>query len=675
MGEFTRRVQSDKIPGPLRRSFTSKRWAKDFADAGPNDETDQCIFDAALIIHAKLQNIRSRLKLSSSATLSATTKLRAFVAAANHNFLVTKKKTRDAIEKANAAREKSGVGLFTIGDLAAEVKLELRGGFEWSPDEIVDGLVDGIEVPVRFALQDAPDLAGNPRMTQVEWDDIVLELNLGIMFRHVEDLWDDCLWNGYHVIDKGPVKGFIPGDIDAKRAHSIGLARRTSLAMGYAVVATKIQRGFIARGLLPTIRDVRAIERKGKRQVIALSKPGESTRAQEELFVMRGYANEPYYSALLNEPVPALDGVTLSSLLDAWVVISRAALVLLESVSVKEQRPVKEDSPVHTWLPEYTPVFQVDALTHSLSAAAGVKPTDAKKLVEFFTFRGESGQEIWAQPLIPVGIATVAPVFAAIASPNLRRLVDVWMRQAGIDLGLRGPAFEAHIRANVEEAIASSKVLSGNAKSVKEQYTFRPTGAREEEIDLLFVIGSTVFIGEVKCILEPTEAKGVAMHRRTVRAAAEQVLRKSQAVEDRRAEFASDIKKRFGFSLPDQFRVLPLIVVSTSTHVGISLDGVPVVDEYILEKFLVGELEDVAVAGPDLDIQKTMTTVFYSDLADAEAKAATYFATPPQVRKLVSGIRARPVPIHAVGSDDWEGLVVAFDCVPSDAAVKRVAGA
>jgi hypothetical protein len=665
MGEFTKRVQSDKIPGPLRRSFTPKRWAKDFADAGPGDETDQRVYDSALIIHSKLESVRSRLKLSSSPTLSATTKLRAFVAAANHNFFVAQTKTREAIEKVGETRMQSGVEGSTIGDLAAEIKLELRGGFEWSPDEIVEALVDGIEVPVRFSLQDAPDLAGNPRMTQVEWDDIALELNLGIMFRHVEDLWDDCLWNGYRVIDKGRVKVFIPGDIDAIRAHRIGIARRTALAMGFSVMATRIQRGFVERGLLPTIRDVRAIERQEKRQVIVLSKPGESTSAQEELFVMRAYANEPYYSALLEESLPALDGITLSSVLNAWVVISRAALVLLESLAKREQRPIEEDSPVHTWLPEYAPVFQVGSLISCLSAAAGLEPRDGKRLVEFFTFRGKPGQEIWAQPLIPVGVSTVAPVFAAVSSPNLRRLVDVWMRQAGIDLGLRGPAFEAHIRVNVEESIATSKVLSGKAKSVKEQYKFRPTGAREEEIDLLFVIGATMFLGEVKCILEPTEAKGIAMHRRTVRSAAEQILRKAQAVKDHRAAFIADMK-RFDIDLPDNFEVLPLIVISTSTHVGVPMDGVPVVDEYILEKFLFGELEDVAVTGPDLDIQKTMKTVFYTDAADAEAKAAQYFASPPQVRRLVNGIRARPVPVHAIDEQDWEGLVVAFDCVPTD---------
>lgn len=672
MGEFTKQVQSEKIPGPLRRKFTPAGWEKAFRAAGVPDETDQCVYDAALVIHSKLENIRSRLKLSSSSSVSATTKLRAFVAAVNHNFLVARTKTRDAIEKAGSERMKQVPEGFRPEDLIADIKLKLPGGFQWSPSEIVESLVDGIEVPVRFALQSSPSLAGNPRMNEVGWNDIAVELNLGILFRFAEDLWDDCLWNKYKVVDKGLIKGFVPQDVDVKKGFVMGIVRRNSLAMGYSIMATKFHRGMVARGLLPQIREVRAIEQQGKRQVIKVSKVGEQTRSQEELLVLRGYANDPYYSELLEESLPQLDGLTLSVILNAWVVISGTALLLVESRAAKDGISVKPDSPVHTWLPEYAPVLQVDALVQALSSAAGIKPVDGKRLIEFFTFRGQTGQEIWASPLVPVGLTTVAPVFAAVVSPNLRRLVDVWMRQAGIDLGKRGPAFEAHIRTSAQQSIDSSKVLAGHAICIKDDYTFKPTGGRDEQIDLIFAIGSTVFLAEVKCILEPTEAKGEAMHRKTVLGASEQALRKSQALKDNRKEFVADVK-RFGIDLSQDFDVLPLVIVSTSTHVGVPADGVPVIDEYILEKFLEGELEDVAVTGNDFEIKNRVKTIFYTDLADAEAKAPQYFASPPQVQRLIDGVTARVIPLHAIDENDWTGLVVTLECSPTQEGMPTVA--
>ncbi len=664
MGEFTKRVQDGAIPGPLRREFTSTKWKTEFSAITATDEIDLRIFNAALVIHTKLENIRSRLKLSSSPDLSATTKLRAFVAAANHNFLLVRTKAREAIIKAGSERTQAEDNGFRPEQLLAELKLDLPGGSQWSPDEIIESLVDGIEIPVRFALQKNPSLAGNPHMNQVHWDDIALELNLGIMFRFTENLWDDCLWNKYMVVDKGPVKVFIPQDIDTKRGFAIGRGRRNSLSMGHSIMATKILRGMKARGSLPSIHEVRAIEQQGKRQVIKISKHGEQTPAQEELFVMRGYANDPYYSELLEENLPQLGGLTLSGILNGWVVISRAALILVESLAEKEILETNPDSPAHKWLPQYAPVLQVDALVQALHAAAGIKPADGKLLVEFFTFRGKTGQEIWASPLVPVGIGTVAPVFAAVVSPNLRRLVDVWMRQVGIDLGKRGPAFEAYVRASVQHSIDVSKVLARNAICIKDDYTFKPPGGRDEQIDLVFVIGSTVFIAEAKCILEPTEAKGLAMHRKTVLGAAEQVRRKVQAIENNRAAFVQDVI-RFDLDLPKDFKVLPLVVISTSTHVGVSALGVPVIDIYILEKFLEGELEDVAVTGGDFAIQKTLKKIFYSDLADAEAKAPSYFASPPQVQHLVDGVVKRAVPLYPINEQDWTGLVIALDCVPS----------
>jgi hypothetical protein len=664
MGEFTEQVQSGKVVGPLRRSFTPQRWKKAFATAVTPDDTDKDVYAAGLVIHEKLQNIRDRLNLSTSSGLSATTKLRAFIAASNHNYLVTRDKAKVAVSKAGEARAHQSPDGFRLEELTA-VKLKLLGGSDWTPNEVVESLVDGIEIPIRFTLQATPDLAGSPHMNKVEWKDIALELNLGIMYRQVEDLWDDCLWNRYKLNDNGRVKVFLPQDRGLKLGYILGLSRRSSLSMTFTIMATKFHRQMVAEGKVPKIREARAIERQGKRQIIKLSKPGEPTGAFEELAVMRGYASEPYYTELLDEPLPALGGLTLSKLLDAWIVLSRTALVLVEGVEKVHAHVIKQDRPANTWLPQYAPVLQVSALVDVLFAAAGIKHADGKRLIEFFTFRGQSGQEIWAQPLVPVGPTTIAPLFAAVVSPNLRRLVDVWLRQVGVDLAKRGPAFEAYVRGIVAESISTSKLLSGCAMSIKEDYTFKPSDGRKEQIDLLFSLGATVFVAEAKCILEPTEAKGVAMHRKTVEGAAEQVLRKARSLEENRAEFIVDVK-RFGIDLPQDFQVIPLVIVSTSTHVGIASKGVAVIDELILERFINGEIEDQIIEGHDFAVQKRIKTLFYSDATEAQAKAQHYFSSPPQLKRFLNGMVNRIIPIHSINEQDWEGYFMTLDCLPSD---------
>lgn len=660
MGDFTKRVRDGEITGPLRRAFTKEKWTRAFGDAPAPDVTDHTTHDAGLAIHEKLGAIRAVLKLSSSDEISATTKLRAFLAIANYDFFVTRDKTTLAVEKFQAEREGGPEEVYAMEEMAG-VKLSLPGGFEFLPNEVVESLVDGIELPIRVVLQAKPSLAGNPRMNQIQWTEVAHELNLGILYRFTEDVWDDCLWNSYRMVEKGRIKVFLPQDADVIRAYRIGLARRTSLWTAFAIMATQFQQEALARGSRLRVREVCGIERQGKRQIIKVSRHGDSTEIIEELTVLRAHATEPYYGELLEERLETLQGLTLSALIDAWTVLSRAAHVLVQSIGDKHARNLGDDR-AHTWLPEYVPTLQVDALVNALAAAAGIKRPQGRRIVEFFTFRGEPGQEVWAQPLVPVGPDTVAPIFAAVVSPNLRRLVDVWMRQAGVDLGRRGAAFEAHIRKLVVEAIGRSKLLSPASTCIKDDYTFRPPDSREEQIDLVFSIGNTVFVAEAKCILEPTDAKGIAMHRKTVMGAAEQALRKAKALKDHRAAFMADVK-RLGMDLTEGFKIVPLVVVSTSTHVGIPAKEVSVIDEYILGRFLDGELEDIAYQPMAPSSSKRSKTIFYSTAAEAEERAQAYFGSPPQMKRFIDGIRGRVVPIYAANESDWPGYIVTMECV------------
>ncbi|SDH78150.1 hypothetical protein SAMN04487926_1088 [Paraburkholderia steynii] len=665
MGEFLKAVRSGAIAGPRRSKFKADKWKNAFDGFVDSDDEDQALYDAGLVIHAKLENIRARLKLSTTPKLKAVEKTRAFVAAANHGFLVTQSKTRDAFERVGERFAGRGAEGFRPDEVFAEIKLELPGGFDWSPNEIVESLVEGIEVPVRFALSKNPDLSGNPRMAHVTWEDIQLELNLGIMYRHTEDLWDECLWNSYEVMSTKLGKVFFPIEVDVKRAQAIGIARRTSLWAGFTFMMLAQYRQLMARGATARIRDIRDVRKDGKRQLISVAKPGEGDPAmQESLAVLHGLASEPYYEKITEVKLPTLEGVTLSDVLDAWAVVSRIASIQLEALTKAEKEVDQdEDQAAHKWLPAFVPVLQVDALVQALLLSADIPPVKGRRIIEFFTFKGEAGQELWDCPLVPIGPRTVSPVFPAIITPNLRRLVDVWMRRGGIDLEVRGAPFEAHIRHVAQRSIAQSEILANTAAVIPHGYKLKPSAGRDEEIDLVVIIGSTVILGESKCILEPTEAKGFAMHRHTVFHAAEQAQRKAQALRDNRAQFVSDVQ-RLGIPLDEKFTVVPIIVVSTSTHVGVPANGVPVVDEYILAKFLVGELEDAAVDGASLEVLRAVKQVFYNDVADAESKAAEYFSLPPQVRKLVEGTAGRMIPLHAIDENDWEGLMLTIECVP-----------
>lgn len=666
MGEFAKLVREGSIAGPLRRSFAIEKWRKAYEYHAVHDEEDQDILVAGIAIHGKLEAIRRSLTISRSDKISATTKLRAFVAASNRDCVLTGVKTRQAMETFLAQRNDHPERSYELEEMAA-AKIELPNGYQWFPNEIVEALVDGIELPIKAVLQAAPSLAGNPRMNQVEWIEVARELNLGSLYRFAEDIWDDCLWNEYKVNGSDMEKIFLPRDLDVVRASRMGIARRHSLSAGYGILAHHYLQKARAKGLIPRVRKAIGIERIGKRQVIRLSRYGDFDEQLDEIEVLRGFSMEPYYDDLTHERLDSLQGSNLSVLIDAWSVLSSIAQLLGRLLEAKEAEEQKTDT-VRRILPEYAPTLQIDAIVQAFAVAAGINPEEGRRIVDFLTFRGTEGQEVWSQPLVPVGPTTVAPVLGALISPNLRRLIDVWMRQVGMDLGRRGPAFEAHIRKMVADAINRSILLKSSAVCVPDSYTFRPKGGREEQIDLLFSIGNTVFLGECKCILEPTEAKGRAMHRKTLLSAADQVLRKSNSLEHCRNEFLDDVRQ-FGMLLADDFRVVPLIIVSTTSHVGIPAMLVPVIDEYILQRFLVGEFEDLAYAPSDSCPMEICKTKLYASAKEAEALAPRYFAAPPQIQRFANGMRQRYVPIYAADDRDWAGYFVTLECISTGAAV------
>lgn len=116
--------------------------------------------------------------------------------------------------------------------------------------------------------------------------------------------------------------------------------------------------------------------------------------------------------------------------------------------------------------------------------------------------------------------------------------------------------YKAHIRGVVTVAIGQSRHLSSVAACVKDDYTFRQESGRDEQIDLISSISNTVFVADAKCILEPTDAKGIAVHCKTVLGAAEQALRKVKSLEDNLIAFVADVR-RFGMRLADDFKARP----------------------------------------------------------------------------------------------------------------------
>ncbi|MGJ7531184.1 hypothetical protein [Variovorax sp. GB1P17] len=664
MGEFAKRVRANKIQGPLRKGFNPQAWASALEDCG-NQPEDQRLHAAGLEINKKLSTIRANLKISTNNDLNATTKVRALVACSNHDYRILSDRTPEVLEAATAKQVENGDGEPVLMHKLMATKVRLPGGASYSPDAVAEGLVDGLQVPLRVILEEDPKLSGNLQVS-LDWREAMFELNLGLLYLLAEDLWNDCVWNGYELQVEEGLRKFRPTKPRWQARYAMGRARGRNLAVEFMKQALDAQSQFppFEKAFRPVVEDVKRIEKMGRRQQLVLTKTEDSSEEHKYLLALRAYATEDYYEDLLAMPRKELAGLTLADAMNAWTIISRCSDLLLGAVKQRHQYTKDdEEDDGSSWLPAYVPTLQRDALIEGFMQGGNVSRAGAIALLEFMTYRGRQGQELWAQPLVPVGQQTLTPVFGAAQSPNLRRIVDIWLRQLGIDLALRGPAFEKHIRAKVAESIEQSPKLAAVSQCLDKSFSFTAPGEQTEEVDVVFSIGRLLFLCELKCILDPTEPKAIAMHRETLTAAAAQITRKAAAANKHKGEIRKTLG-RAGFLLPENFEICTLVVTNGATQTGMPIDGVPIVDELIIDKFFAGELVDARLEDHEGNVLKETKTIFYTDEETAQEGAQYYFLNPQAMVFLRQGIKVAWYPLHPVTDDDWAGAFAMVECVP-----------
>lgn len=657
VGTFSEKVRHGEVVGPRKRTFTLDGWKAAYEGFSSNDQADKALYVSGKHICAKLEAIRKATVRSSLTRLSTETQIKALVSAANHQF-----EAFEVQAKRHIVRAQEG-GTLEIRDLAA-TRVTLADGVSYNVDAALSGMLDGIAIPIKVALSEKSKNADNG-FDDVVWNDVRRVVNLGALYDQVENLWEDCVWNTYFLVDAQKPRSTLiaaPRDITAKRGTRAAAARRIALGFestSYAIQAFK--RGQ-ANDLILRIKEVRAVVTEGEKQRIVLGPGGLDPISTARLFALRTMASPPYYDSLIDERLPLLAGATLSQLFDGWMVVSHAAQILWRATSPAHQPQPPAAPGAVSNMAEYVPFFTFEALVAAVHEATGTPVAMAQAIIEFLTFRGKNAQEFWTQPLVPTGDSSeLYPVFGAVATPpNLRYVLECWMVQLDIKLDQRGLAFESYLRHAVVEAVKESPLLSKIAKVVPRDYTFRCSDGSFGQVDMLFCIGSRVFVVEAKCILEPTVSTSIGTHRSAIEHAAIQARTRVKLIEEHREEFIAQVQQ-FGWHLPMTFRVYPLVAVNSIAHVGIPFDGVSVVDELVLGKFFQGGYDSVALGGSDLSVVQSIHRSFYATEAEAEACAALYFEQPPQLEQYSSDLRLRQIPIYAVSESDWGGLVVDFD--------------
>jgi hypothetical protein len=298
-------------------------------------------------------------------------------------------------------------------------------------------------------------------------------------------------------------------------------------------------------------------------------------------------------------------------------------------------------------------------LARSFAKAIRVSYKEGKQLVDIFIFRGTPRDELWFYPLVEVDEKMVCPVMSPILYLNLLRSIEHWLAKSGIDIDSKGGEFEKEIIGELKEAIKKA-TDTGKLKDIQIHTISRNTFG--EQIDLIIKLRNTFLIGEAKCTLYPTEPLEFYRHYEVIKSdAVPQIKRKVDFVSHNREKFLEVLGLSDKMNCLD-IKLIPFIFSNHPYCVGFPIEDVPVVDRYILGRYIdPGEYDRFVL----FEINGTKTVgekiVFYGTEEEAEDKLESYLLNPPQLELFKKFITYRSFPIPLLYEGDKEAAYVAID--------------
>ncbi|EFQ63835.1 hypothetical protein PFWH6_2286 [Pseudomonas fluorescens WH6] len=633
---FVKRVQRRKISRPNQHSFTPEQWNKAI-DPSVADEQDKSLHQAGLWFYRAFGELRKQLSFAADPQVPKKNKLLAFITHANLNAMMYE----------HAAKE---IGENTAGLDPADItrqqlvpKFSDNQGTEHSIDEVAQADIDGLHMPLQMVLAEKsdawePDIATTP----VDLKRVQRDYPLGAFYGVLEQHWEDCLWNDYRFEQDAHIT-LTPGNRHFAAWKVISQFRRNILV--HSNTTARIMHfsqhyGQNSHTELGIPRPVRAISALDGVTRYHLADDNDVQRSALATYLIIHEALEPYYTGYAAFSAPTLEGATINDVVRCWAVLCSLTRCLLEAPEVPPQTQRVDSVLVHV----AAPMVDKAALRTAVSESLGVGPARSQALIDFLTFdpadKSDTGKnELWTQPLIPYSDEKLLILFTPLLWGTTQRNVNIWLRQMGADLAVRGTSFETHVR-QVLERYADRSRLKKHLRIMKHALKFNlPKGGTPpyEDIDLLMLIGNTLVIGEVKCFLQPADTLSTFQHRDKVIDACAQLARKIERIQRHEKSFRKQCLKA-NFSLPDTFSIQPVVVLNGPAHCGIPYNGTPIVDTYILSTFLTGIIRQNIMESASEGVVAEEQILLYTDLSEAEANLADYLSAPPQLDYIKAGL-------------------------------------
>lgn len=565
MGAFRKKIISSNAKQPTQFGFKMDKWDHLWADN--NDPLDKDLYLAGKFIFKQLEQARkcvSELYDKNAPKTNHLKLLKLYCALSNRDATIALRGFRDP--------QSFRGSVFSRTDSSNSICNELTS------EEIAIGCVDGLELAISGCVRAIKDQKKIPKsedpvglLTFIEH-----EANISQTYAVYQDYWHSILYREYQItgLESGNEIEITQPLSRKEVAYLISHTRRMRID------ATTFITGNL-QNYVDKFDDTGIISFKGTGENTTIwadevGKKPDPIRFKNTEFLFK-------IGAIIDELSPELVNAlhTPHEFSINECMLAFRNLVFLADSAVN-RFPANDGFTNTQALMEFCPTFKHQDLIKALVKSTGFTYKKVNKIVEFLTFSTEKNTDIWAAPLISLGSGKYTILVGAAAAPMLERVVERWLVKMGVDLTSKGTPFEEkiieQINIGMKQCIYPDLISTANSANVTLKHG-------KEQIDLIFKIGNLVVVGEVKSIVSTDSSVSFSHLSDILEGAAVQAKRKSDFInKDLKATFE---RLKWNFDEKIQYQVVPIIVNSNRVLVTYSIDGVPILDDKILQAYFV----------------------------------------------------------------------------------------
>ena len=538
---------------------------------------------------------------------------------------------QDKAMKAQKVVEESGP--VTMDQLANVSIRRADGLFEVDAGSFSDAATDLTE----SWLYEAVDIADG--LSQYEKLDEAAALNsrrFSIQRGHYE-LWQHALWQDWRLTRDGQYLLFSPADRKLASLFDAYVIRQQSNFMEYAWIDRASWPNMSAqqrREVQLPLTIITLEQKPHKRRRFVVGRPSINVSDFPPYLLAHSGLEGSYVSPFLRRPLPNRPELTCQLILCAWYVL----LDLADILAAKRPRATfRSQENVRQWALVVRRKELVDALRRTLNVAEVV----AAILIEFLSWSKGCYKGLWGAPLVPLPGNTnnFAIAHNVLATSNVIRRVEIWLTKGGLDDNLaraaRGSSYETQLRRQIGIALRSNEIVRNSVcanKAIKKNINF------PEEIDLLIQFSSLMLVGEVKCLLTPTDSRERYNFIRNIEKYTTQATRKAVAVTQHLDTAAAALK--ISETEIKKLHVLPILVLNIGFGMSMVFGDCVVTDAKFLKLYL-GSGKYISNAAFNTFTGKWVSTqdIFYRNAVEAAKKFEETTRRPPTLYRYIDRLR------------------------------------